>query len=168
MPCCELSGSKGLAVDGPDAGEGIYQVLRDDGDHQKIRILTLLPSSDKKTQIKCSLEIVSLKDHASYTALSYTWGDWVDRREIFIDGHPLLITANLHEALKRFRKSQDSIKLWVDAICINQKDLPERDSQVRLMREIFCQAEQTWLWLGIEADASEKALNLIERLSTIY
>lgn len=37
---------------------------------------------------------------------------------------------------------------WADAICINQQDIYERNSQVLLMRHIYEGAEQVLIWLG--------------------
>jgi hypothetical protein len=157
---------------GSDAAEKIYRALnvgKDSYDqHREIRVLTLLPNSKREAQIVCTLKTVALKQHASYTTLSYTWGDAQNSREILVDNHRFSTTINLHKALTQFRDAKVPINLWVDAICINQKDLRERDSQVQLMQEIFSHARRTWLWLGEEADQSAKAIDLIQSLSAIY
>jgi hypothetical protein len=76
--------------------------------------------SDLQKQIRCSIEIVDLKDKPEYDALSYTWGDpltvyasadqvsppkaWAARcMEIVCDGKPLSITTNLYTALLSLR-----------------------------------------------------------------
>jgi hypothetical protein len=43
--------------------------------------------------------------------------------------------------------------LWADAICINQLNTAEKESQVQLMRSIFSKAQQTLIFLG---DVEEK------------
>jgi hypothetical protein len=56
-----------------------------------------------------------------FAALSYAWLEplLVDKT-IFINGHPLVVTGNLHAALLRLRnRLTRGLKLWVDAICIN-------------------------------------------------
>jgi hypothetical protein len=102
-----------------------------------------------------------------YEAVSYVWGDWRNRRDITIDGETFSVTANLHGALTAFRHwplsaSRDSAhqgvesirqpvrRLWADAVCINQEDLPERTSQVELMARIFAGAHRVLAWLGWE------------------
>jgi hypothetical protein len=50
----------------------------------------------------------------------------------------------------------------VDAICINQEDIPERNHQITLMRDIYESARQTVVWLGEAADDSGLAFQLIE------
>lgn len=37
---------------------------------------------------------------------------------------------------------------WIDAICINQADLEERSAQVRIMPQIYGQAQSVLIWLG--------------------
>lgn len=38
--------------------------------------------------------------------------------------------------------------LWVDAICIDQKNLREKESQVSMMDSVFGGAEKVVVWLG--------------------
>jgi hypothetical protein len=38
--------------------------------------------------------------------------------------------------------------LWVDAICINQDDIEERNRQVKLMAFIYSRALAVLVWLG--------------------
>ncbi|KAI3318082.1 heterokaryon incompatibility protein-domain-containing protein [Xylariaceae sp. AK1471] len=106
-------------------------------------------------------------DGDPYEAVSYVWGDTQKRRDITIDGVTLSITENLYGALTAFRHrrlsgSSDSLdpgtglaqrqvrRLWVDAVCINQEDVPERTSQVELMSRIFAGARRVLAWLGWE------------------
>ena len=101
--------------------------------------------------IACKL-IFSRLDKGPYsTALSYTWGDPTITKAILIDGHALDVTVNLHDALKHLRPSPGSEMepMWIDAICIDQQDIPERNQQVRQMgelrrcRELYGQVEDT-------------------------
>ncbi len=39
-------------------------------------------------------------------------------------------------------------KVWVDAICINQDNIPERNRQVRMMPHIYSRAESVLVWFG--------------------
>lgn len=38
--------------------------------------------------------------------------------------------------------------LWIDALCINQKDNNEKSSQVMMMRDIYAHAKNVLVWLG--------------------
>jgi hypothetical protein len=42
--------------------------------------------------------------------------------------------------------------LWVDAICINQEDVLERNHQVQMMRDIYSSADSVAAWLGPNMD----------------
>jgi hypothetical protein len=40
--------------------------------------------------------------------------------------------------------------LWIDAICINQRDMQERSSQVKEMGRLYSGAQCVYCWLGCE------------------
>ena len=40
------------------------------------------------------------------------------------------------------------VYLWIDALCINQRDIPERNRQVSQMRDIYATASCLFIWLG--------------------
>lgn len=103
-----------------------------------------------------------------YVALSYTWGDATDTRNIILNGHQTAIGANLESALRVLRDKQPiklGYKMWVDALCINQRDIVERGQEVKRMRKIYRQARNVVIWLGNEGGESDKAMGLIRILS---
>jgi hypothetical protein len=55
--------------------------------------------------------------------------------------------------------------LWMDALCINQEDVIERNQQVYLMGSIYSQAREVLVWLGPEKDNSDLAMDLFEEIS---
>jgi len=113
----------------------------------------------------------------SYAALSYTWGDMQKRASINLDGHQFPVTTNLEVALRQMRKrSQPAIRTkslnfesywWIDAICINQEDLVERNHQVAIMRRIYKSASSVQVWLGEAADQSDMAMSVIHQLTNV-
>ncbi|KAM7184304.1 Heterokaryon incompatibility protein (HET) domain containing protein [Rhypophila sp. PSN 637] len=125
-----------------------YSVL----EPQQIRVLKLEPSTQHDSIITCSLAAVSFSDSAGaipqYEALSYVWGDLTEQKEILLDGQPKEITRNLWTALKYLRQPHVSRTLWIDAVCINQSDIQERNHQVRQMGRIYSQASRVLIWLG--------------------
>ncbi|KAI1392149.1 HET-domain-containing protein [Hypoxylon trugodes] len=149
-----------------------YQSLKPDS--HEIRVLQIHPTWRRFSTIKCSLVIVNLDELGNdslpfsfYEALSYTWGDPTGKVEIKLDGRPFEVTRNLAAALRRLRAKRGFRFLWVDAVCINQADEQERNSQVALMGLIYRRAEQVLIWLGQEADGSRKAMKLIDSISDI-
>jgi hypothetical protein len=45
----------------------------------------------------------------------------------------------------------NDLTLWVDAVCINQSDLPEKSQQVAVMGQIYRKCAQVQIWLGCDA-----------------
>lgn len=121
---------------------------------RSIRLLTV-NSGDVDSPVSCTLEEASLDDEStSYYALSYCWGAVHSPIEIMCNSHPLLITPNLHAALLEYRRRGTNRPLWVDAICIDQSNVAERTSQVRIMQTIYSRAACVVVWLG-EAEATD-------------
>jgi len=54
--------------------------------------------------------------------------------------------------------------IWIDQICINQKDLKERASQVGLMDQIYFGPNTTLIWLGFGGDDGELAVQFVDRI----
>ncbi|KAK4501894.1 hypothetical protein PRZ48_007703 [Zasmidium cellare] len=83
------------------------------------------------------------------------------------------VTVTLYEALKSLRKAAPRIReqnpmldwqpIWVDAMCINQGNVEERNSQVSMMGKIYSNAWVVWIWLG-ESDEVKEGLNLIQQM----
>ncbi|PQE06016.1 hypothetical protein CJF30_00004958 [Rutstroemia sp. NJR-2017a BBW] len=118
--------------------------------HDKIRILVLHPGKSTDP-IRCSLEVVLLKhDDIEYEALSYVWGTGKADQEIWLSEHKFRVRDNLYHALCRIRGRKDLRKLWIDAICINQEDIAERNQQILHMTDIYTRATQVLIWLGRE------------------
>ncbi|CAD6589163.1 MAG: hypothetical protein ASARMPREDX12_003674 [Alectoria sarmentosa] len=104
-----------------------------------------------------------------YFALSYAWGDPNDTREIFVDGQVCHVTKNLEEEALRTLREHEVIRagyqLWIDSLCINQNNVPERSQQGRRMHEIYGTALDVLVWLGNEKDGSEMAIDFVNALS---
>lgn len=136
---------------------------------KQIRLLELHSGTGRQI-IECHLEHVSLEDNPEFAALSYVWGDPTDPGTILLHGEEFSVTKNLHAALQSIRSQTPDGKsrLWVDAVCINQKDVAERSSQVALMQFIYSQAKHTIVWFGPGNELSKRAVQLIlEMLDTL-
>lgn len=130
-------------------------------DEKEIRILRWLPPNDNDDdEVRCELVHQSLDQNPDYDALSYTWGDPEPAQLIYVAGAPVSITPNLYGALRQLRHANRN--LWVDSLCINQKDDHERSSQVSLMGNIYKKADIVIMWLGEEEDDSDIAMNFLE------
>ena len=145
-------------------------VYRNIESKQGIRLLFLEPGVTP-TPIRYSLFEEELNEGcAEYEALSYTWGSSDDAREVACDSGALEVTANLHAALERFRLSDETRVLWIDAICINQKDSEEKTQQVLKIPDIFSHAKRVLVWLGQGwgPDSTGDAFRLLQHLSRVF
>ncbi|KAK3370653.1 heterokaryon incompatibility protein-domain-containing protein [Podospora didyma] len=129
-----------------------------DVDTAEIRLLELLPG-ERDAPIQCKLKTASLQRKPTFEALSYVWGDSTVRRPITVDFDILPVTTNLEEALRALRRLLESRTLWVDAICINQDDVGEKNTQVPLMGKIYSDATRVVAWLGPSNPAIELAVS---------
>ncbi|ERF70936.1 hypothetical protein EPUS_06721 [Endocarpon pusillum Z07020] len=100
-----------------------------------------------------------------YTALSYVWGNSAFVKAMICNGKPFNTTHNLDLALRYTRRTDASVMLWADQICINQGDLVEKTQQVLLMDKIYQRAWSTLVWLGEEGDNSSDAMDTIGSIS---
>jgi hypothetical protein len=118
-------------------------------DSDSIRLLYLLPG-DTADQLQGVIINVPYTSAGAYRALSYVWG--TDRRmqDLITPDGVLRITFSLSKALRGLRHKNKAIMLWVDAICINQKDNKEKAQQIRRLPEIFQTATSTYAFLDDE------------------
>lgn len=145
-----------------------------------IRLLRLRPHSDERALVQCQLLEYSLSDSGRgthlYEALSYVWGSEEKPRRVSTDKGDLYITENLYAALLRLRDRSFERIIWVDAICINQDDIEERNHQVQAMASIYAKASRVIVWLeeGMDShpgdsevsDNVRRALELISKAAS--
>jgi hypothetical protein len=129
---------------------------------QQIRLFELHPSTGD-FGIEGSFRCADLEDY-SYTALSYAWGEQLDFKQIKVGTGTITVRENLWWFLHGQSQVISNPKLyWIDAICINQSDVHERNHQVGLMKQIYANATDVYVWLGQEADDSDLAMDFIAK-----
>ncbi|KAK8187935.1 heterokaryon incompatibility protein-domain-containing protein, partial [Phyllosticta capitalensis] len=121
-------------------------------------------TTEQKRCISGRVQDFSLEDHPEYVALSYTWGDAKDTGQIVVDGALFEVRANLLAVLEVLVGLEElrGRPLWIDAICINQNDKDEKNSQVPLMGCIYSRATEVFAWIGPEADGSAEVLGALD------
>jgi hypothetical protein len=138
---------------------------------EEIRVVRLLPRFPRFTHnadlICCEIAYISLQDMPRYEALSYTWGDPNPCKMILLDGKPFSVRVNLWLALFHLRQLSLERVLWIDAICIDQGNVHERNHQVNRMGNIYKGASKVLVWLGLEKDDSSRALSFIEAVGKL-
>ncbi|KAI1536277.1 HET domain containing protein [Pyrenophora tritici-repentis] len=122
-----------------------------------IRLVNLLPGR-WKDPILCELINADLGT-ARYRALSYVWGSAHITRPIRLNNRTYSVTINLESALRHLReKYRDGLTLWIDALCIDQKNVGERTHQVKLMGRIYAECTECIVYLGNNLDDTAVAL----------
>lgn len=132
---------------------------------RSIRLLQLHPGADEE-RVSCSLEVV--EDFLSpprYQALSYCWGDKNDLTELSCNGETSAVTKNLYAALHRLRQREHAKLVWVDALCINQDDIPERNQQVSIMNKVYWHASRVFVWVGPGDEDTMETMEMIRLIA---
>ena len=158
----------------------------------EIRLLHLLPcSASRDVRIKIETVTLSADQLPQYEALSYAWGSTQDPSQVnvavvstyerlisktrtpsvegiagSVPSRSISITKNLAEALPYLRDATKPRTLWIDAICIDQKNGKEKGEQVSRMGEIFRSSSQVLVWLGPEMSASSAVIEFLNELSS--
>lgn len=146
----------------PAADPGPYDPV--DSSRQEIRIINLQYGQfDDVINIELAPVSLSSDPAPHYDALSYVWGLEQCPTPALVNGRSVPITSNLDIALRYFRDEHNSKTLWVDAVCINQKDNVEKGPQVQMMGQIYSKATRVLVWLGPAADGSDDLLDRMKR-----
>lgn len=147
-----------------------------EGGNPSIRLVELQPRAALYSQplhtstqglILVNLVDAYLGDGKPYEALSYCWGDNKIKHPISLNGRNFLVTANLHAALHRLQKDDAVRRIWIDAICVDQYNIDERNQQVRLMRQVYSSCERCLVWLGEFAEDVSMGVEVISKMEAL-
>lgn len=132
-------------------------------DEDALRLL-ILQAGHFLDPLTGTLASVAFSKRPKYLALSYTWGDPMPEEPdlsssfvkglgsggevLVLNGNYIPMRNNLALALRYLRSGNHPLFLWVDAVCINQSDIDERNAQVALMASIYSRATAVVTWLG--------------------
>lgn len=86
--------------------------------------------------------------HPPYHAVSYTWGPPEPLRTITVNDQHFQIRTNCEYVLQQIVHSQAGRFYWIDAICIDQTNINEKNHQVALMSKIYQNAEHVLACIG--------------------
>jgi Heterokaryon incompatibility protein (HET) len=85
---------------------------------------------------------------------------------INVNSTAMAIQHNLCLAILHLRSPTHTLDLWVDAVCINQKDKIEVSSQVSLMSLIYSRAQTVVAWLGPKESKSH--IDMFHHMSNVW
>jgi hypothetical protein len=129
--------------------EFIYPPI--DSTRGEIRILIVSPGT-QGDDLGLSFQVLSVHDDpiGEFDAVSYRWGVPTEPLPVTIDGQPFHLTDSQKGMIEDLRYEDRNRRIWIDAICINQKDLVERGQQVQLMRLLYSKAHCVSIWIDHE------------------
>jgi hypothetical protein len=126
---------------------------------------TSIPQRDELLDIAANIHFLPGTDFIPfYEAVSYCCGDIETTQDITLNGMSINAPASAVDTLAHLRHSRDFKFLWIDAICINQDDAAERESQILLMSTIYSSAQRTLIYLGEEDENTKVALRYLHAL----
>lgn len=141
---------------------------------KSIRLLKIHPEL-KDNNVACALNQYD-NDFPPYNALSYCWGKSASQdpdsqksttRNIYLNNTLISIHETLWEFLDQMQQSgRTEDWIWIDFLCLNQRDHTEMSQQIRRMGDIYSEAKTTISWLGRNR-SSEPQQNLEEAFELI-
>ena len=148
--------ASGCKAEGPSS-PGYYSPLKT---RASFRLLKVDPgdSALSRSYELFTTSIATARD--CYHALSYAWGEAGDEKKITINSQTVWIRRNLFEFLQQLHRMQWTGYLWVDAICIDQSNIAERNQQVKIMHNIYAAAKEVFVWLGLGSTQSDRIFDL--------
>ncbi|KAI0180408.1 heterokaryon incompatibility protein-domain-containing protein [Hypoxylon sp. FL1284] len=106
---------------------------------------TALPAMPKQRNASCPRTKALPEPHSSGSQPIIT----NEPDSIIVNNHYFPVKHNLLLALRHLRSPTHRLSLWIDAICINQKDVGELNTQVAMMSFIYRRASLVVAWLGV-------------------
>lgn len=132
--------------------------------HERLKLsgsfmrLIQIQGGTKKDVISLRITQYAIHRRPAYAAISYTWGSIAaEMRQIRVNGRPFRVRVNLWHLLYHLRQRGESRFLWIDALCIDQQNLEERNFHVQLMGKIYETSALTIVWLGLPSDDRRQA-----------
>ncbi|OAP58011.1 hypothetical protein AYL99_07101 [Fonsecaea erecta] len=146
-----ISQTPGAALPYEPLAEGQIRLLRFTNDE----------SSDGGT-LRFELFHAKLSQRPDYVALSYSWGQDAahGRVSILVSNKRYEVSQNLADALRKLKENKIST-VWVDAICINQRDTIEKSREIVRMFAIYRMAKLVVIWLGANTGPEEDIRDLL-------
>lgn len=135
--------------------------------------LLQLSCENNEGLIVCTLEHEPFDiDNCDYWALSYVCDQkpidqptgYLPPTFIIVNSKKFFVKWNLWNALQHLRAHfihrMETHKVWIDAICIHQTDLEEKNYQMSMMKDIYKGALRVHAWLGESAEDSDLVLRM--------
>ena len=129
-------------------------------DSKCIRILQVhatVGAEKNSTTLACDLFVADLDAKPNFAALSYVWSA-PGPFKLNCGSVEIPVTENCFSALRHIRDKIGTFAVWVDAVCINQKDNIEKGTQIPLMGDICSSAREVFVWMGETSPVKDRAI----------
>ena len=125
-----------------------------------IRLVRIKPTGGPPI---CELYDAPFNADLRFCAGSYAWGSDKLTHRIMCNDMIMAVTESVADMFSSsaIRDLCVDMPLWVDAVCINQRDDSEKAAQVGIMASLYSQAEEIIVWLGTASDDSDSAMRQI-------
>ena len=123
--------------------------------------IRLLKLTSDGSRFSGDLEEFHMESLPYFIALSWCWSSGTNAQAILsCEDQDFIISSHLYSALQHLlpQGSAASLRIWVDAICINQNLVEEKNAHVPRMHEIYGKARIVAVWLGDSDRDSELVL----------
>ena len=132
-----------------------------------IRLLEIL-HGDFDQQVACKLSVWPIDDAPPYYAISYTWGDPDSTANVTINGKQLVVRQNCEYVLQQAFSSRACQYFWIDAVCINQQSVHEKNYQVAMMGQLYSRAAHVFACVGPHSNDSEFIIETCKRRESLF
>ena len=129
------------------------------------RLITIQPGSNG-SQLTLTISDASFKQ-AQYFCLSYTWAPHRPTHKILVNDEQIIIGHNLWLFLCSARSAGLDKPLWVDALCIDQSNVRERNQVVSRMGDIYANAERVIIWLGEQKRSEQRFFTELKKTESL-
>ena len=109
---------------------------------------------------------VKLSNPGPYIAISYEWGsNQIVSRIHKPDGVQIDLTESAYDIIEYvIRKRRRKDWVWMDSVCIDQKNQAEKRRQIALMGKIYSSAAQVFACIGPEFYGGDEALRFVPKV----
>jgi hypothetical protein len=118
-----------------------------------IRLLQIEPDGESSA-IRCTLAPHPVDNAPPYVAMSYAWGSPNETYSVAVNDRKFAVRSNCFTLLWQCRYTSLRTHYWIDAICIDQDSIPEKNVQVQMMYDIYLNSSNVSISIGLHAGDS--------------
>jgi len=149
-------------MDQSAAPRSIYTTCPLNPENAETRLLRVEPAHGRDGALRYAFSKASLNGRAPpFTAVSYCSGQSDPEQIIYVGLTAVKVTETVHNVLREVLASGAAL-VWIDQVCIDQRNAAERSSQVALMGVIYSRADRVLVYLGEAGERTSLAVDFME------